>query len=143
MIPDKLFSICNTLALAGWIVLIFLPFWKNRDKYVFGLIILLLAVIYSWLILSTIDKDVLTNFGTLGGVSSLFENKTMLLAGWIHYLAFDLLVGIYILNNARKIGINHWVVAPTMLLTFLFGPFGLLLFYLLRWARTRKFFTDF
>ena len=143
MNPDQIFSICNTLALSGWIILIFLKFWKKRDQYVFGIIIILLAVIYSWLILSSIDKDVFENFGTLSGISILFQNKQALLAGWIHYLAFDLLAGIYIIRNAEKNNINHWLTVPTLLLTFLFGPFGLLLYFLLRWAMTRKYFSDF
>jgi hypothetical protein len=143
MNPDQVFSICNTLAMAGWIILIFLTFWKKRDEYVFGIIIVLFAIIYSWLIFSSIDRDIFKNFSTLDGVSNLFANRQMLLAGWIHYLAFDLLAGIYIVRNAEKNNINHWLTTPTLMLTFLFGPFGLLLYFLLRWTRTRKYLSDF
>jgi ABC-type uncharacterized transport system permease subunit len=143
MNPDQVFSICNTLAMAGWIILIFLTFWKKRDQYVFGIIIVLFAIIYSWLIFSSIDRDIFKNFSTLDGVSNLFANRQMLLAGWIHYLAFDLLAGIYIVRNAEKNNINHWLTTPTLMLTFLFGPFGLLLYFLLRWTRTRKYLSDF
>jgi hypothetical protein len=143
MKPDQIFSICNSLALVGWIILIFLKFWSNRDQYVFGIIIVLLAVIYSWVIFSAIDKNIFTNFSTLNGVSNLFANRQALLAGWIHYLAFDLLAGIYIIRNAQKNNINHWLTTPALMLTFLFGPFGLLLYFLLRWALSRKYFSDF
>jgi hypothetical protein len=143
MKPDQIFSICNSLALVGWIILIFLKFWSNRDQYVFGIIIVLLAVIYSWVIFSAIDKNIFTNFSTLNGVSNLFANRQALLAGWIHYLAFDLLAGIYIIRNAEKNNINHWLTTPALMLTFLFGPFGLLLYFLLRWALSRKYFSDF
>jgi hypothetical protein len=143
MTPNQIFSICNSLALGTWIVLIFFPFWKNRDQYIFGCIIILLAIVYSWFIFSTINKDIFKDFSTLSGVSDLFANKTMLLAGWIHYLAFDLLAGIYIVRNAEKNSINHWLISPTLLLTFLFGPFGLLLYFLLRWMKTKKFFSEF
>jgi ABC-type uncharacterized transport system permease subunit len=143
MNPDQVFSICNTLAMAGWIILIFLTFWKKRDQYVFGIIIVLFAIIYSWLLFSSIDRDIFKNFSTLDGVSNLFANRQMLLAGWIHYLAFDLLAGIYIVRNAEKNNINHWLTTPTLMLTFLFGPFGLLLYFLLRWTRTRKYLSDF
>lgn len=143
MTPDHVFSISNSLAMAGWIILIFLRFWKTRDRYVFGIIILLLAATYSWLIFSNISGDVFRNFSTLSGVSELFANKNLLLAGWIHYLAFDLLAGIYIINNAAKNNINHWMISPLLLLTFLFGPAGLLLYYLVRWIRTKNFFAEF
>ncbi|RYY23882.1 MAG: DUF4281 domain-containing protein [Chitinophagaceae bacterium] len=143
MTPDQIFSICNTMALVGWIILVFLKFWKQRDKYVFGIIIVLFAIIYSWLIFSSFNKDILTNFSTLTGVSQLFDNKNMLLAGWIHYLAFDLLAGIYIIKNAEKNNINHWLTTPALLLTFLFGPFGVLLYFIIRWIKTRNYLADF
>ena len=143
MNPDQIFSICNTLAMVGWIVLIFFKVWKKRDQFVFGILIMLLAIVYSWLIFSSFDKEIFENFSTLNGVSKLFANKQMLLAGWIHYLAFDLLAGIYIIRNAEKNNINHWLITPALVLTFLFGPFGLLLYYLLRWVKTRKYFSDF
>ena len=143
MNPDQIFSICNTLALVGWIILIFLKFWKKRDQFVFGILIMLFAIVYSWLIFSSFDKEIFKNFSTLNGVSNLFANKQMLLAGWIHYLAFDLLAGIYIIRNAEKNNINHWFTTPALLLTFLFGPFGLMLYCLLRWGKTRKYFSDF
>lgn len=143
MTPEKIFSLCNSFALIGWIVLIFIPFWKKRDQYVLGFIISLLAVAYSVIIFSTVDKDIFSSFSTLAGVSELFADKTILLAGWIHYLAFDLLAGIYIVRNASKNGIHHWLTVPTLFFTFLFGPFGLLLYSVLRWIKTRKFFSDF
>jgi Domain of unknown function (DUF4281) len=143
MNPEQIFSISSTLAMVGWITLIFLKFWTRRDQFVFGLIIILFAIIYSWLIISSFDIEILKNFSTLNGVSNLFENKQMLLAGWIHYLAFDLLAGIYIIRNAEKNSINHWLITPALVLTFLFGPFGLLIYCLLRWIKTRKYFSDF
>ncbi|HWJ25101.1 MAG TPA: ABA4-like family protein [Flavisolibacter sp.] len=141
MNPDQIFSVCSKLALIGWIILIFLKFWQKRDQFVYGIIIILLAAVYSWLIFASFDKDIFKNFSTLTGVANLFADKNMLLAGWIHYLAFDLLAGIYIIKNAEKNNINHWLTTPTLLLTFLFGPFGLLLYILLRSIITRNFFS--
>ena len=142
MNPEQIFSICNTLAMLGWITLIFLKFWTKRDLFVFRIIIMLFAIVYSWLIISSFDIEILKNFSTLNGVSILFANKQMLLAGWIHYLAFDLLTGIYILHNARKNGINHWVTAPALFFTFLLGPFGWLLYFIIRLIKTKKYFPD-
>ena len=139
MKPERIFSICNSLALVAWIILMFFTFWKNRDVYIFGVIIILFAIIYSWLIFSNISIDGFKNFNTLNGVSQLFSNKSLLLAGWIHYLAFDLLTGIYIVNNARKNGLNHWTIVPVLFFTFLLGPFGLLLYILLRTIKTKKY----
>lgn len=81
-------------------------------------------------------------FGSLEGVMGLFQDKTMLTAGWVHYLAFDLFVGTWISLNARKHGINHWLLIPVLLLTFMLGPVGLLIYLLVRWIRSRRYFAD-
>lgn len=139
MEPEQLFSLCNSLALIAWIILIFFAFWKNRDVYIFSIVILLLSLVYSWLIFANIGTDGFKNFNTLKGVNQLFSDKSLLLAGWIHYLAFDLLTGIYIIQNARKNNINHWLTVPVLFSTFLLGPFGLLLYILLRTVKTKKY----
>ena len=61
-----------------------------------------------------------------------FETPGLLLAGWLHYLAFDLFVGAWEVRTARAEGIPHLLVVPALILTFLFGPAGLLLFLVLR-----------
>jgi len=67
-------------------------------------------------------------FGTLAEVTALFTDRWAVLAGWLHYLAFDFLVGCWILQKARDEGIAHaWVVVP-LVLTFLLGPLGWMLF---------------
>jgi hypothetical protein len=72
----------------------------------------------------------------------LFKNRTLVTAGWVHYLAFDLLTGIFIRKNAQKHGINHWLIVPCLLFTFMLGPIGLLLYLLLRWVITKNYFAN-
>src|SRR6187401_1360051 len=78
------------------------------------------------------------NFSSLAGVTALFGEEWLLLAGWIHYLVFDLLVGRWELKDAQARGIPHLVVVPCLVLTFLFGPGGWLLYLGLRAARARR-----
>ncbi len=139
---EQLFSICSTVAMIGWIILIFFPFWKSRESYVFGIIIILFSIIYTWLIFLNFDKNLISSFNTLEGVGNLFANKQMLLAGWVHYLAFDLLAGIYVVRNARAHSINHWITTPALALCFLFGPVGILLYTLIRSMKTRNYLPD-
>ena len=75
-------------------------------------------------------------FSTLEGVGTLFSNPWLLLAGWVHYLAFDLLVGSWQLQDARERGISRLLVIPCFTLTFLFGPAGWLLYIVMRSIRT-------
>ncbi len=143
MPPDTIFQLCSTTAFFAWIILIFAsPFWANTNKFLIGIVITLLAIVYSWLVFSSFNPADLKKFGTLDGVMSLFTNKTVVTAGWVHYLAFDLLTGIWITKNARKQRINHWLTVPCLLCTFMLGPFGLLLYLLLRWGITKKYFAE-
>ena len=71
-------------------------------------------------------------------MSALFGNRGILLAGWLHYLAFDLFVGAWEVREAGRVGLPHWLILPALALTFLFGPLGLLVFLVLRAARLRR-----
>jgi hypothetical protein len=97
---------------------------------------LLLAVVYTGLLVGHWGESG-GNFQTLTGVSTLFENHWLLLAGWVHYLAFDLFIGAWEVRDSKALGISHWIVLPCLALTFLFGPVGLLLYFLIRIARKR------
>ena len=80
-------------------------------------------------------------FGSLNGVMELFTDKTAVTAGWVHYLAFDLLTGIWIKKNAQKYNIHHLILIPCLLLTFMLGPIGLLLYLLVRSIKTKQYFA--
>jgi Domain of unknown function (DUF4281) len=72
-------------------------------------------------------------------VMKLFTSPWGVTAGWIHYLAFDMFIGSWELSNGQKHGMHHLLIVPCLLLTFFFGPIGLILFYLLRASKTKKF----
>ena len=78
-------------------------------------------------------------FGSLAEVSVLFSTPTVLLAGWVHFLAFDLFIGAWMCRVARRESIAFYLILPCLPVTFLFGPAGFLLFSLLREFNHRKF----
>lgn len=138
MSPEQLFSLCGTLVLPGWLLLVFLPRWKWTARLVCPVVIpLLLALVYLWLVATTFGRTP-GDFGSLAGVSQLFQNPRVLLAGWIHYLAFDLFIGSWEVRDAQRVGVHHLLVVPCLVLTFLFGPVGLLLYFALRATLRRK-----
>jgi hypothetical protein len=142
MQPETIFLIGNNLAMVGWILLVFAPKWRWTQRIViYGSIPLLLGVAYLFIIIFSFGRAE-GGFGSLEGVQQLFQNPWMLLAGWLHYLAFDLFVGSWELRNAQKLGINHFLVIPCLLLTFFFGPVGLLLYFIIRWVHSKKFFHE-
>ena len=142
MQPQTVFQLCNSIALTGWIILIFLPSWFQSDKFIIGVIVTLFCIIYAWLLFSYFNVADLKKFGSLAGLMELFTNPGILVAGWVHYLAFDLMTGLYIKKNAQKYGINHWLIVPALFFTFMLGPVGLLLYLLTRLIITKQYFAD-
>jgi hypothetical protein len=141
MTPETVFKLVNWLALTGWIMLIVLP-RRHANKLVIGIVTTLLAALYSWLVFEHFKPAHLQNFQSLQGISALFENPHMLLAGWVHYLAFDLMVGAWIKNDAYILRIHFGFVLPCLVFTFLLGPLGLLLYLIIRSLTTKRYFTE-
>lgn len=132
MSPNQIFSIANVIALAGWVLLIALPGKRWAGQLLPGVAIpAVLAVLYSGIVaVHFLPSD--GGFSSLPDVARLFTNPWLLLAGWVHYLAFDLLVGSWETRDARERGIAHLLVVPCLILTFLFGPAGWLLYLAVR-----------
>lgn len=130
MTPSIVFQICSTLVLPQWLLMIFIPRWHITRWLVRSkLIPVLLAVIYLFYIVHLFSVGSLQSFNTLAGVKALFGNEQLLLAGWIHYLAFDLFIGGWEWQNSQNRHVPHSMVVPSLIFTFLLGPVGLL-FYL-------------
>jgi hypothetical protein len=137
MAPDALFQLANNVALAGWLVLLASPWLPVFADRVSGIAIpLLLSVGYAGLILAFWTRSE-GGFDSLDNVALLFRTRELLLAGWVHYLAFDLFTGAWSVRVARREGISFPLVVPCLALTFLFGPVGLLMFSALRFSRLR------
>jgi ABA4-like protein len=138
MNPDQVFSICNSTALLGWLILVFAGRKRWAAPLVTGFVLpLLFGAIYSAVVIRYWGETP-GGFGSLSAVASLFSNRWMLLAGWVHYLAFDLFVGSWEVRDAQERGVRHVFVIPALVLTFLFGPAGLVLYFLTRTTITRS-----
>ena len=134
MSADLIFSICNTLVLPAWALLIFLPRWKWTLAIICsGIVPFFLALVYLGLLLSQVGNlGEGGSFNSLEGVMILFANPYAMAAGWVHYLAFDLLIGSWEVRDSQKLDIPHWQVIPCLILTFVLGPVGLGLYFILR-----------
>lgn len=128
MTPNQLFSIANFVALCCWLMLAVMPGQKWVSIVAAGVAVpALLAAVYTVIVALTLSSAD-GGFSSLPEVARLFNNPWLLLAGWLHYLAFDLLVGSWEARDARDRGISHFLVLPCLILTFLFGPAGWLLY---------------
>lgn len=134
---EQLFSSASTLAMLGWVILIFLPRrWKWVNLIPAIIIPLVLSLVYSVLI-ARYFFSAEGGFDTLANVQQLFTFPAAALAGWVHFLAFDLYVGGIVARQADELGLSRLIQAPILLLTFMFGPFGFLLFMLVKMAMLR------
>lgn len=140
---ELFFSIANTTALISWVLLMIFPFGRLLKKLLMGFVISALAILYVFLIANSFQPSSFESFSTLAGLTSLFNNPTAFLAGWIHYLAFDLMVGLYIAKNADQYGINRFLLIPCLLFTFMLGPVGLLLYFIIRTIYTKRYFHEY
>jgi hypothetical protein len=132
MTPDQIFSIANLFVIVPWILLAALPRQRWVTDIVTTLVVpALLAVVYIAIVVTTFGNSP-GGFSTLPAVATLFSSPWALLAGWIHYLAFDLLVGSWEVRDARDRGVPHLLVVPCLVLTFLLGPSGWLLYIIVR-----------
>ena len=140
--PATAFDLGGKLAILGWLGLIaslFAAQARLATQIAARLIIpALLAIAYGLLIWTGFGEAAGGGFGSIGEVRALFASDSALTAGWLHYLAFDLFVGSWIVADGLRRRIPVPLILPCLPLTFLFGPLGLLLFVLLRLAFARR-----
>lgn len=132
--PDQVFRVANTLALLGWLGLgtgIVLRWHRLRTLLAGRAVPLLLSAGYV-AILGAHWSGSSGSFSSLAGVASLFQSPWLLLAGWVHYLAFDLFIGTWIAADADAIQAPRWILIIVLPAVFLFGPAGFLLWFLLK-----------
>jgi hypothetical protein len=137
MTAEQLFSILNLTTVAAWLPLVFLPRLRWAVTVVPVVMPFLLAVIYVVLVAATLGRSE-GGFSSLAAVRALFGNPWALLAGWTHYLAFDLFIGGWEVRDAQQRGIPHLLIVPALVLTFFFGPAGLLFYLAIRWFAPDK-----
>lgn len=142
MQADTIFQIANALAFFSWIYLAIFPFRPVTSKLLPGVVVTLLCIAYAYILSGSMSPADFSKFSTLQGIISLLSVPGAALAGWIHYLAFDLMTGLFIANNANRHGIPHAPLVPCLLLTFMIGPVGLLLFFIVRWYYTKQYFAE-
>jgi len=125
---EIVFSALGILSFFGWGALIAAPI--NARMMILGAraVGILLAIAYVLLLSVGWGVEPEVSYGTLAGVMNGMTAPSHMMTSWTHFLAFDLLIGSWIVERARASEINHLLVIPCLALTFLFGPSGFLLF---------------
>jgi len=140
MAPEVLFQFANLFAVAGWVCLVAGIVTKRpwlRDRLAGLYWPLAIAVGYALAIMAAAWSGSEGGFASLTEIRQLFANDWALLAGWMHYLAFDLFVGAWIAAETERANLSRLVLIPVLPLAFLFGPTGFLLFNVVRLINRR------
>jgi hypothetical protein len=134
---EWIFSVAGAIAAVGWLFLIVVP-RRPLAVHVAGVFFpFVLALMYLYFIAMHI-RGAEGGFGSLADVATLFQKRELLLAGWIHYLCFDLFIGGWEVRDSQRNAIPHLVVMPCLIMTFLLGPIGLLFYFAIRSAKLRS-----
>jgi hypothetical protein len=137
MTLEQIFKIANLIAVIGWVIMAIFYNHRLTSKIIFSGIVMLFSILYVYLILTSMDAFKDGGFGSLPEVTALFSNQKVLLAGWVHYLAFDLMIGLFITLNSSKQGINRFIILPCLFLTLCSGLL-VCCFIILYYARNNK-----
>jgi hypothetical protein len=143
---ETIFSIANVWPLPFWLLLALGPRSELTAKTVLFGAILPLALVYAVLLplimTGVVDpvgpKGGTLNMTQLSGVMALFDSKGGATIGWIHYLAFDLFVGLWLARNADRHGVARWAQVPLLFFVLMSGPLGLALYLLVRFTSKNR-----
>ena len=128
----------NLGILPFWFVLIFFPQSQICRVFitsVFPLFILSLAYSYLLYVAQMNNYDFLQNFTLYFGlneISNLFENQSFLIVFWVHFLAMNLFCGGWIVKDSRMFNMNKFLVSLPLITTYLIGPIGITLYWIIR-----------
>ena len=136
---DRIFIFASSIAFISWSLLFIYPYSTRIRQILYGGVVTCFSLLYTGLFISYFDPESFQSFSTLSGLVSLFSNKEAVLLGWIHYLAFDLLAGLYISQDAEKNKLGPWIIRPMFFFTFMTGPLGFLLYTIIRTVKVRKY----
>jgi hypothetical protein len=125
---DALYGLTGMLIIVCWGLLILHPDrssrWITVPKFA---VPTLFGLIYAGIMMAKFFGSG-GGYGSIAAVRALFAHDDILLAGWLHYLAYDFFIGVWIAEQADRIGLSRQIQALILVTAFMFPPMGLVLF---------------
>ena len=144
---EQIYTYFTIETLYMWINLGVLPFWfilivfpQSHLSRIFVTSIFpffILSGVYIFILYKSylIGYDFDENFSLylgLNELSRLFEDHLYIMVFWTHFIAINLFIGGWIVKDSQKFSINKVLMAVPLIVTYLIGPIGLLLYWIIR-----------
>ena len=135
---DILYNWVNIGVLPFWLILIFFPRSYLSRYFVTSVFpIFILGGTYIFVLYKSYlnSFDFISNFNLYMGIdeiSDLFSDKNFLVMFWIHFISINLFVGGWIVKDSQKFMINKFLLSVPLIITYLIGPLGLFVYWLIR-----------
>ncbi|HEX8365268.1 MAG TPA: ABA4-like family protein [Allosphingosinicella sp.] len=139
MLYMTVYGIATKLALVGWALLFVSLFVASTRRLAWPIAQFAVPALFGLLYLLMVWEGrgalhLPDSFTTHDGIKALFQNDSALTAGWIHIMAMDIFAGAWIAQDGLERGVPKLLLLLLLILTFSFGPSGLLLYILVRFA---------
>ncbi len=135
-VPDILYALTGLIIIVCWALLILHPDRSSRFITVPKFAVpVAFGLIYAGVMMAKFAGSG-GGYGSIAEVRALFVHDDILLAGWLHYLAYDFFIGVWIAEQADRMALSRQIQAVILVVAFMFPPMGLTLFLVTR-AATR------
>lgn len=130
---STLFQLSFSLAAPFWALMVLAPGWTWTRRIVGSpLIVAPVALLYLVIAIPRVAEVLpLVTGPTLTGLQEAMADGGAATLVWAHIIAFDLFVGRWMYLESRG-RVHPLVMAPILVLTILFAPVGLLVFFVVR-----------
>jgi len=135
---ETLYMWVNLGVLPFWFILIVFPQSHLSRIFVTSIFpFFILSGVYIFILYKSylIGYDFDGNFSLYLGLSELsrlFEDHLYIMVFWTHFIAINLFIGGWIVKDSQKFSINKVLMAVPLIVTYLIGPIGLFLYWIIR-----------
>tara|TARA_B100000029_G_C17569224_1_gene956051 strand:- start:19 stop:492 length:474 start_codon:yes stop_codon:yes gene_type:complete len=128
----------NIGILPFWLMLLIIPRSRITQVLINSIILplifssLYIYVIYQAILLDEPIYDLFKLYSNLDNLYTVFSSENFLLAFWLHFIALNLFLGLWIARDGVKYNIPYKLVFLPLAFAYFVGPVGLILYWFVR-----------
>ena len=144
LILENIYLWSNIGILPFWIMLLIIPNSRITQILINSIILPLILssayvyVVYQSILLNESFYEVFKLYLSLDNLYTAFATENFLLAFWLHFLALNIFLGLWMARDAIKYNISRKLVFFPLVLIYFTGPVGLILYWFIRVFYAKK-----